>query len=285
MVGIYCSSSFAADVMEREQVVLVPFPLTVGVVPDGCAEALKHNSASLSRNPICRLMERSVLAQWRSLTASGIQLRPPAAGAAAPVVGQRNEEKDWHERIVAHFISVPPFSLPSTNLPLAGPLLLSRQSDGWAEGVARLRWWLTLADGPHSGLSFLDPTVGDEVAREKEVLFSVVLAAISVESRRGEEEWIRSMFGDEWISSRLWARLGRAVHLNKDWLVHLLLKTDRWLHKSRRRDHESVPPPGAVKVLLRDILKSGTPPDVISMASSSSCSSGLSSHISTKGTC
>jgi hypothetical protein len=197
-------------------------------------------------------------------------------------VGPRNEEKTWHERLVAHFLSVPPFSLlpEATNSP-AGPLQLSRRSKGWAAGVARLRWWLILADGPHSGLSFLDPTdddnptavAADEVAREKERLLSVVLEAISRESRQGEEEWIRTVFGDEWILSRLWTRLGHAVRLNKSWLAHLLISTDRWLHKSIRRDREPMPA-AEVNVLLQDILQSGTPPDIIGMAllpSPSSC--------------
>jgi hypothetical protein len=234
-------------------------------------------------NDVCRRMEESALAQWRSLSAGQLRPRDGAAG----------EEGDarWSEQLLARFVSVQPFSSPSPEG--GGHQLLTRRSEGWAAGVARLCWWTLMADGPHSCLSFLDDDDdhdhhGDcghdapsarhvtESDREKEELFGVLCRALGENRRRGEKRWLRAWFGrgggsggedESWIVRRLWTRVRRAVlrRNEKPELAIALIQTIEWLINEDDGDDINFrsPPPDDVAAGLRVVMKPTTHPDII----------------------
>jgi hypothetical protein len=230
-------------------------------------------------------MEKSVLACWRSLLASG----------GDPLLADVTDERR-REQFLSYFVSTTPFSSSSSSssssAPDAGGARLTRKTKGWAQAVARLRWWALIADGPHSCLAFLDQdddddggqTVEavknenkdeDEDDKAKEELIGVLGRALGEEKRRGERRWIKAWFGDEWAVPRLWSRVGRAVRrLNMD-LADELLNTMEWLSShgisedacEDYDDHQkSIGPGAAADVLLYDILKSTTPQHIICTA-------------------
>jgi hypothetical protein len=142
-------------------------------------------------------------------------------------------------------------------------------------------------------LSFLDVDDSDhddddEGVKEKEALCRVLRQALaSQETREAENRWIRVWFGGKWALPLLWARASRAMRTrgaDAD-LAYVLLNTLEWLLSAWRHYHDdfdedpvgvddedgltALRPADLTQVLLRDVLKSITPINIISTSSSS----------------